>query len=267
MSCDSSFGSRPSEMVVKPRTSENSTVSLAALASMENCSGFAAISSDQFRRHVLAEQSGDLALGARLDEEAVGHVEREQHQRSSAARRPAAAPGCRLVQTRRLVADHRDQHDRPSPAVARNGFSNGSSSAIAKPGQQQQDDLGAEHIGRLLLDGAVEHARRSGWRGSPPRDRRGATGVDAQVQQARRRGARPARSCSRDPSTATRSRSTSAAETYWKLPSGRDRAPARSRSSSTGMRNWPDLEPFEPGVVLGEQAVVGVARARPAASP
>ena len=89
MNCDSSFGSSPSEMVVKPRTSVNSIVSSRLSPSMVKALRMLRHLVDQLGRHVLAEQAGDLALAASFDEIAVRHVEREEqrdHQQSRGER-------------------------------------------------------------------------------------------------------------------------------------------------------------------------------------
>ena len=127
---------------------------------------------DQLRRHVLAEQLGELALGARFDEVAVGHVDGVEQRRSSAPTRRAAAPCSRRVQTMTLSRTISTRPTTAAPAVAHSGRQHRHQQRQRHAADQQQHHLGAEHVGRLLLDACCRACRRSGWRGSRPRDRR-----------------------------------------------------------------------------------------------
>ncbi len=166
--------------LVNPRMSENSTVSVSLRPSMRVLPRVLRHPVHQFRRHVLAEQFGELALRPRLDEIAVRHVQREHgrdHKQAACQRQDETGISPRQEIDRRIGGERTHRHQRRLERRQR-----GHQQREQHAADEQQEHLGAEHVRRPLLERTVEHAgdqvgmhldaridaRPPAWRAGPP---------------------------------------------------------------------------------------------------
>ena len=104
----------------------------------------------------MPKQSRDQPRAARLDEEAVRHIEgkQDQHQQDAGGQRQHQMPGMKHHQ---VGPDHRHQHQ----CRDQHGFERRQQrqqQRQRRAGQQQQQEFRANHVWRALLDVAIKDA-------------------------------------------------------------------------------------------------------------